>query len=317
MRVVVTGGAGFIGANLVRVLEASGEVEEVVVVDDLSTGDAANLDGTGARLLVGSVLDPAVLDEAAAGAAAVVHLAARASVPASVADPLGCHEVNTTGTVQVLEAARRAGGLHTVLASSAAVYGDDPVSPKHEGLLPSPRSPYAASKLASEAYALSHAACFGMPVLALRFFNVYGPLQPVGHVYAAAVPAFVAAALDGRPIPVHGDGGQTRDFVFVGDVAAVITDAVVRGVRDAAAVNLAFGTQHTLLDVVDALAEVLGRVPDVVHQPVRVGDVRDSRADATRLHALFPEVAPTPFREGLRQTIAWARAERVTATPES
>lgn len=310
MRVVVTGGAGFIGASLVRALEASGSVDEVVVVDDLSTGDAAALGGTGARLLQGSVLDPDLLDEALRGAAAVVHLAALASVPHSVADPVRCHEANATGTLRVLDAARRAGAVHTVVASSAAVYGEDPTSPKHEGLAPDPRSPYAASKVAAEASALAFAACYGMPVLALRFFNVYGPGQDADHAYAAAVPAFVTAALAGRAVPVHGDGMQTRDFVYVDDVAAVLVDAVLRRVGAAGPVNLAFGTPQTLLDVVAALGVVLGHEPEVVHEPLRAGDVRDSRADAGRLHTLFPELVPTPFIEGLRETVAWHRARQ-------
>lgn len=311
MRVVVTGGAGFIGANVVRALEGCAAIGEVVVVDDLSTGDAANLEGTEAQLEVGSVLDPALLDRAMTGAAAVVHLAAWASVPRSVDDPLGCHEANVTGALQVLEAARRAGGVHMILASSAAVYGDDPASPQHEGLVPSPRSPYAASKLAAEAHALAHAACYGTPVLALRFFNVYGPFQPADHVYAAAVPAFVDAVLAGRPVPVHGDGLQTRDFVFVGDVAEVIVDAVVRGVRHPGPVNLAFGTRHTLLEVVAEIGAVLGDGPVVVHEPTRPGDVRDSQADHRRLRALFPTIEPVGLRDGLRATITWWTSQGV------
>ena len=149
-----------------------------------------------------------------AGAHAVVHLAARPSVRRSLADPMASHEVNATGTMMVLEAARRHGMPHVVVASSSSVYGANPSLPKREDMAPMPVSPYAASKLAAESYALSYARSFGLPVLAFRFFNVFGPLQPAGHAYAAVVPAFVSCALSGTPLPVHGDGTQTRDFTY-------------------------------------------------------------------------------------------------------
>src|SRR5262249_11060375 len=157
---------------------------------------------------------------------AVVHLAARASVPRSLADPVASHLANASGTVEVLEAARRAGNLHVVVASSSSVYGANPTLPKHEGLATMPLSPYAADKLATESYALAYQHSFGLPALALRFFNVFGPLQPAGHAYAAVVPAFVAAALEGEPLIVHGDGKQSRDFTFVDTVTEAIADAV-------------------------------------------------------------------------------------------
>ncbi|MGH8826413.1 MAG: NAD-dependent epimerase/dehydratase family protein, partial [Jiangellaceae bacterium] len=169
MKVLVTGGAGFIGANLVRCLLSSDEVAGVCVLDDLSTGSLSNLDGPSARFVEGSVLDPTVLDELVPWADAVVHLAAIPSVPRSLHDPMRSHEVNSTGTLQVLEAARRAGGRHVLLASSSSVYGSNPELPKHEGLRPTPMSPYAASKLAAESYLLAYAACFALDVLAFRF----------------------------------------------------------------------------------------------------------------------------------------------------
>ncbi|MFF7592614.1 NAD-dependent epimerase/dehydratase family protein [Kitasatospora purpeofusca] len=307
MRVVVTGGAGFIGANLVRALLARPEVDQVRVVDNLSTGQKANLVGTGAVLHEGTILDPALLDEAFAGADAVVHLAALPSVPRSVADPLASHHANATGTLEVLEAARRAGGLYVAAASSSSVYGANRELPKRETMRTAPMSPYAVSKLATEAYLAAYHHCYGLGVLPLRFFNVFGPLQPAGHAYAAVVPAFLDAALAGRPLTVHGDGGQSRDFTFVGTVTQVITDAVLRRVVSADPVNLAFGTRTSLLELVGELESVLGHPVEVAHTGPRPGDVRDSQADNARLRELFPDVRPVPLREGLERTAAWFR----------
>lgn len=308
MRVVVTGGAGFIGGNLCRLLSAMPEFSEVVAVDDLSTGFAANVEGlAGAELLQGTILDPDLLDRALVGADAVVHLAARSSVPRSLDDPMATHAANATGTLEVLEAVRRAGGPYLVLASSSSVYGCNPALPKREDLTPMPMSPYAVSKLAAESYALAHAACFDLPVLALRFFNVFGPLQPPHHTYAAAVPAFVDAALAGRPLQVYGDGHQTRDFTYVDSVTAVLADAVLRRVTSPRPVNLAFGTKVPLVDVIADLGTLLGHPVDVLHLPTRTGDVRASQADPTRLKELFPDARPVDFATGLRTTVDWFR----------
>lgn len=307
MRVVVTGGAGFIGANLVRALVARPEVDQVRVVDNLSTGSKTNLAGTGAALYEGSILDGGLLDEALTGADAVVHLAALPSVPRSVADPLASHHANATGTLEVLEAARRAGGPYLVAASSSSVYGANRELPKRETMRTAPMSPYAVSKLATEAYLAAYHHCYGLGVLPLRFFNVFGPLQPAGHAYAAVVPAFLDAALAGRPLTVHGDGGQSRDFTYVGTVTRVITEAVLGRVVHADPVNLAFGTRTSLLELVGELESVLGRPLEVTHTEPRPGDVRDSQADDSRLRELFPAVVPVPLREGLEQTARWFR----------
>lgn len=311
MKVVVTGGAGFIGANLCRLLGDVAVVDDVVVVDDLSTGFAANLAPLDhVELLEGTILDPLALDRAFAGASAVVHLAARSSVPRSVDDPMAAHAANATGTMEVLEAVRRAGAPYLVVASSSSVYGANPVLPKHEGLAPMPVSPYAASKLATESYALAHAACYGLDVLAFRFFNVFGPLQPPRHTYAAVVPAFVSAAVEGRPLPVHGDGHQTRDFTFVDTVAGVLIDAVLRRVASSAPVNLAFGSRVSLLDVIAELESILGHALPVDHQPTRPGDVRDTQADTARLRELFPGAEAIGLRVGLEATVEWFRSRQ-------
>lgn len=303
MRVVITGGAGFIGANLAQRLVLDGT--DVVVVDDLSSGSRQNLEGVHVSLVEGSILDPELLEEACAGADAVVHLAARGSVPLSVEDPMASHERNATGTALVLEAARRAGGAHVIVASSSSIYGSNPHMPRHEGLVPMPVSPYAATKLATESYALAWAAVYDLPVLAFRFFNVFGPLQSPDHAYAAVVPSFVADALAGRPATVHGDGAQTRDFTYVGTVCDTIADALARTVTHEGPVNLAFGTCVSLLELLAELEAVVGHPVERDHVAPRAGDVRESQADPTRLRSLFPDATPVALHRGLEATVAW------------
>ena len=306
MKIVITGGAGFIGANLSRTLLDRG-VEQVVAVDDLSTGFRENLDGLDVSLVEATILDSSALDTAFDGAHSVVHLGARGSVPRSVADPWASHEANASGTVQVLEAARRAGNVPVVVASSSSVYGANPDLPKRETMVPMPVSPYAASKLATEAYALAWQRTYGLPTLALRFFNVFGPMQAVGHAYAAVVPAFVAAALGRRPLPVHGDGTQSRDFTYVGTVCEVLARAALDQVSDPEPLNLAFGTRTTLLEMIGVLERILGRSLEREYLPRRAGDVEHTQADSTRLRKLFPDVTPVEFETGLRRTVEWYR----------
>ena len=308
MNVVVTGGAGFIGANLCRSLRSQSFVDRLVVIDDLSSGRRENLEAIdGVELVIGSILDSPLLDDALQGAGAVVHLAARPSVPRSMANPMASHLVNATGTLEVLEAARRAGKPQVVVASSSSVYGANPTLPKREDNVAMPASPYAASKLAAESYTLAYGRCFDLPVLAFRFFNVFGPLQSADHEYAAVVPAFVDSALREKPLPVHGDGKQSRDFTFVDTVAAVLTDSVRRTVTDPEPVNLAFGSRVSLLDLISLLEDVLGRPLDRHHLDPRPGDVRDSQADQTRLRKLFPDIQPIALEDGLKATVEWFR----------
>ncbi|MFE0329237.1 NAD-dependent epimerase/dehydratase family protein [Streptomyces sp. NPDC003753] len=313
----MTGGAGFIGANLCGELASRPSVGKVVALDDLSTGSAGNLADVDAELVRGSVLDTALLDRLVAQADAVVHLAARPSVPRSLADPVASHHVNATGTVNVLEACRRA-QVPVVAASSSSVYGSVPTLPKHEDLPTRPLSPYAASKLATEAYTLAYGASFGLPTVVFRFFNVYGPLQPAGHAYAAVIPAFVDAMLRGRPVTVFGDGLQTRDFTYVGTVVRVLADAVVRRVTCSGPVNLAFGTRVSLVDLSRRLAGILGVRADVRHEPARAGDVRHSQAADGVLRGLFPDVDQVPLDQGLTETVRWFRTLPEYATaPEA
>jgi UDP-glucose 4-epimerase len=311
MRVLITGAAGFIGSQLARRLSTT---SEVVGFDDLSTGSLSNLDGVSIRFVRGSILDRDALREAACDANAIVHLAARPSVPRSIIDPIASHEANATGTVNVLETAREVGDPLVIVASSSSVYGANPILPKHEGLVPMPVSPYAASKLATEQYTLAWQRSFGVRALAFRFFNVFGPYQAAGHAYAAVIPAFVSAALQGEPLIVHGDGEQSRDFTYVGTLCEVIADAISRGVTCPDPVNLAFGTRITLLEAISTLENVMGVELDRKHIDTRVGDVRHSQADNSRLRELFPTVTPVPFEEGLRATVEWMRSQPVTST---
>jgi UDP-glucose 4-epimerase len=275
------------------------------VLDDLSTGLSSNLEGQRVvDLVVGSVLDQPLVDKLVSECEAIVHLAAVPAVQRSLEDPRTTHDVNVTGTIEVLEAAR-GHSTHVIVASSSSVYGRGATLPTGEDQPTRPASPYAASKLAAESSALSYARSFGLRVLALRFFNVFGPLQRADHAYAAVIPAFVSAAVSGRPLLVHGDGSQTRDFTFVGDVSALLADALSRQVTCDGPVNLAFGSNTSLLALIDELESIVGRSLPRELGPARGGDVHDSRADPTRLHSLFPAVRPTPLREGLGATVEW------------
>lgn len=305
--VLVTGGAGFIGANLCRTLLASSQVSTVVALDNLSTGAKSNLDGIDADLVVGDILDDELLNPLVASADAIVHLAARPSVPRSIADPVASHDANATGTLRVLEAARHNGSPHVIVASSSSVYGANPQLPKVEDMATMPMSPYAASKLATESYALAWQRSYGLPTLAFRFFNVFGPLQAPGHAYAAVVPAFFDAILAGRPVTVHGDGTQSRDFTFVGTVAEVITNAVESTVTHPSAVNLAFGTRTSLLELLDVMERLVGSPIERDHVAPRAGDVPHSQASNDLLRSLFPSVQPTSLDDGLTATLEWFR----------
>jgi UDP-glucose 4-epimerase len=306
MTTLVTGGAGFIGSNLVRVLVARGG--SVRVLDDLSTGLQSNLDGLDVEVVIGSVVDPVAVAAAMAGASAVVHLAARGSVPRSVAEPMATHVVNATGTLVVLEAAR-AEGAHVIFSSSSSVYGVNTALPKRQEMWTQPMSPYGASKLAAESYAMAHRQVYGMDVLVLRFFNVYGPWQRPEHDYAAVIPKFAFKALAGDPLTVHGDGGQTRDFTHVDSVVSIVVDALARRVTWSRPVNLAFGDRLTVNGLVEELRTQVGRPLVVTTEPARAGDVRDSQNDPALLFSLFPGASAVPFPRGLASVLDWIRSQ--------
>lgn len=302
MKLLVTGAAGFIGSNLVRRLS---EVGEVRGLDDLSTGYLHNLEGLNLDFIQGSILDAEILTKAVQGCDAIVHLAARPSVPRSLAEPQKSHEANATGTLRVLDAARSLNDPVVIVASSSSVYGANPTLPKSETALPMPMSPYAVSKLAAEQYTLAWQYSYGMKTLPFRFFNVFGPKQAPDHDYAAVVPTFIAAALRGEMLHVNGDGLQSRDFTYVGTVCDVIAEAITQRISHSGPVNLAFGTRTSLLEVIEILERIMGRSLQVSHQEDRIGDVRHSQADSSVLQNLFPSINPVSLEEGLHTTVKW------------
>lgn len=310
MKVLITGGAGFIGSNLAGYFRVRDPEGEVRIIDDLSTGRLENIEGLDVKFTEGSILNEALLASITAGVDSVVHLAAIGSVPRSVAAPRPTHDANTTGTLNVLEAARATGVDHVVVASSSSVYGSNTALPKSEFDWTRPMSPYAVSKQATEGYALAYNFSYGMKTLAFRFFNVFGPGQPADHDYAAVIPKFFDAALESRTLTVHGDGLQSRDFTFVDTVCAAIFDAVVRKVNSQHPVNLAFGTNTTLLQLIARIEALVGRELSIEHVGSRVGDVRASQSDGARIRELFPDLRPVELDEGLVQTLAWFRAKR-------
>ena len=299
---VVTGGGGFIGSHLVEALLAKGR--RVRVVDNFSTG-RRSIVPAGASLLEGDVNEVAA--EAVRGAAEVYHLAALPSVPRSVQHPLESHRATAQGTLSVLAAAEREGVRRVVVASSSSVYGDTPVLPKHEKMPPKPLSPYAAAKLAGELYARSWSARTGLETVALRFFNVYGPRQDPQSPYAAVIPIFLRRLREGKAMPVYGDGGQTRDFTFVGDVVnGVILAGTVAGVSGRI-YNIAGGHPVSVLSMGKTLAGLVGKAPVFDLLPARPGDIRDSFADAAAARKDLGFTASVPLEEGLRRTVEWFR----------
>lgn len=306
MRLLITGGAGFIGSNLSRLALDLGH--NVTVVDDLSTGDNRNLDALDLRFVEGSILDDAALDNALDGVDSVVHLAALPSVPRSIQAPLASHAANATGTLRLLEKARARDVTHVLSASSSSVYGMNPALPKGEREWVRPMSPYAVSKLASEQYTLAYQESYGFRSMAFRFFNVYGPGQAAGHDYAAVIPAFVDAMLNRRLVPLQGDGTQSRDFTYVGTVCRVLLDAVERQVSHPEPVNLAFGTNTTLLELLDVISNEIGEDFSLDQRPPRAGDVKHSQAKNDLLLRLFPDIGPVPLEQGVQETVAWFRS---------
>lgn len=286
------------------------------MLDDLSTGSATNLDDLEGRidLTVGDVRDPQVVARALAGVELVHHLAALPSVARSILDPVATHGVNAGGTLNVLTAAREAGVRRVVYASSSSVYGDTPTLPKREDMPVGPLSPYAASKLAGEAYCRAFTRSLGLETVALRFFNVFGPRQDPGSEYAAVIPRFVTRMLAGERPVVFGDGGQSRDFTFVANVVEACLLAGEAGPAAAGEVlNVGFGERTTLMELIHIIEEVLERRILPEFGPPRPGDVRDSLADVSRAERLIGYRPHVDVREGLARTVEWFRATRDTS----
>ena len=277
MKFLVTGGAGFIGSHLVRRLSARGAVS---VLDDLSSGKVENLAGVDCTLLQGSILDTSPLTKACAGVTHVFHLAALVSVPESVSHPARCREINVEGTRRVLAAAAQAGAKRFVLASSCAVYGDEPTMPKTETSPTAPASPYAESKLAGEKLC----AQAPLPSVALRFFNVYGPRQDPRGPYAAAVPRFLEAARAGNPLTIFGDGHQTRDFVYVEDITAALEHAALTPDMTGN-FNVASGQSVSVLHLAELILSLTGLRSKIQHAPARPGDILHSSASIEKIRS--------------------------------
>jgi UDP-glucose 4-epimerase len=306
VKALVTGAAGFIGSHLMRRLVADGHA--AVGFDDLSAGAVGNLAGVDAPLVEGDLRDGDALRRAAAGCEVVFHQAAMKSVPRSMAEPLAFTEVNVLGTLHVLEAAR-ATGASVVFASSSSVYGDQDRYPVTEAMTPRPRSPYAATKLAGEGYLRAWWEGFGVPTVALRYLNVYGPGQDPASEYASVIPRFIGACLAGTRPVIHGDGEQARDFTYVDDVVEANLQAarMPEGARGEV-FNVGGGrTPTSINELLAIVAAEAGAAPDPVHEPPREGDIRVSHADVSRARDVLGYAPAVDVREGLRRTVAWFR----------
>jgi UDP-glucose 4-epimerase len=311
MKATVTGGAGFIGSHLVARLVREGH--EVVVLDDLSTGDEAAVHPA-ARLVTGDVCDAGAVRRAVAGADVVFHLAAHRAIARSIDDPVGTDRTNSQGTVTVLQGAVDAGVRRVVYASSSSVYGDSSVTPVREDAPTAPVSPYAVSKLAGEHYCRVFGHLHGIETVALRYFNVYGPGQPSDGRYATVIPIFLDALLSGRRPVVYGDGTLARDFTYVDDVVAA-TVAAATGPAGGV-YNVGAGEPWSLLELLAILGRLVGVTPDPRHEEARAGDVARTHADAAAARRDLGFEPSVRLEEGLARTVQWFSARRADA-PES
>jgi UDP-glucose 4-epimerase len=307
MKTLVTGGAGFIGSHLTRRLLELGH--EVRVVDNLITGHLENLDGVrnDIDLRQEDLRDAAVCARAVDGVEVVFHVAALSSVPRSIVDPVATHEHNVQASFLLLDAARREGVRRFVYSASSSAYGDAPALPKAETSEPLPMSPYAAAKLSAEVYTLSYARAGLIEGVALRYFNVFGPRQDPNGPYAAVIPLMFKAATTGTPMPIFGDGGQTRDFTYVSNVVDANLAAATGDARrvNGWSVNVGAGRQTSLRELAAMIGEVTGREIELEHRAPRKGDIRDSLADLTRAREVLGYQPRVSVREGLELLWAW------------
>jgi UDP-glucose 4-epimerase len=309
MRYIVTGGAGFIGSHIAEALASRGE--EVLIIDDLSSGRKDNiaplLDRDSVSFVEASILDLDELLESFRGADGVFHEAAFVSVPRSIEHPVHNHDVNVTGTLNVLLASRDSGVKRAVLASSAAVYGNRPELPKREDMAPDPLSPYAAAKLVDEYYARIFSLLYGVETVCLRYFNVYGPRQDPASEYAAVIPRFISRLAGGERPVIFGDGTQTRDFVFVSDVV----EANLRAMGSAATgvFNIASGTETKINMLARVLMDLLGVPGAPEYQPAREGEVHRSVADISKARDAFGFTPGYPLERGLKETVDWFKRQ--------
>jgi len=312
---LVTGGAGFIGSHIVEELVRRGE--RVRVLDNFSTGRRENLASflDHIELVEGDLRDLPTVRRAVEGVDYVLHQAALPSVPRSIADPLASNAANVTGTLHLLVASRDASVRRMVCASSSSAYGDSPILPKQEEMLPRPKSPYAVSKLTGEHYCRAFTEVYGLETACLRYFNVFGPRQDPASQYSAVIPLFIMAMLQGESPTVHGDGLQSRDFTYVANVVQANLLAAAAPNVAGRVFNVACGQRHTLLDLIAALDDILGTQIAPTHTDPRPGDVRHSLADITAAREALGYRVQVDFYEGLRRTVDWYKerfaAERV------
>lgn len=300
-RIAVTGGAGFVGSNLVRRLIPEGY--EVTVIDDFTTGLKSNLKELDCRIKEASLVDEVAIGEATIGCDWIIHLGARGSVPRSIRNPQATFEVNTLGTLNVLNVARKHGS-RVMFSSSSSVYGRNLELPKREESWMAPLTPYAASKLSGEALVQSYSESFGIPAVIFRFFNIFGPWQRPDHDYAAVIPKWIWKALRDEQIQVFGDGNQSRDFTYVDTVIDVLISTLKREVAYPTPINLAFGNKISLNQLIDQLRALYKNLK-VEYLGERIGDVKESQNDPTLIQSLFPEIKPIAFEEGIERTNAW------------
>lgn len=304
---LVTGGAGFIGSHLVRaLLERGGQVR---VLDNLSTGSKANLSGLDINFIEGDIRDTTIVQDSIKDVDTIFHLAAFISVAGSMEDPLSCYEANLNGSLNVLMQASQAGVRRVVLASSAAVYGESEI-PVAENHPLNPQSPYAASKLAMEQAAKLFSKSFNLETVCLRFYNAYGPRQSPDSPYAAAIPKFIQVMLAGEPVTIHGDGRQTRDFVYVRDIVEAMLLAADGDTIDGRVFNIAGGKSVPINELVETLQRFFPETPDPVFGPSRQGDLLFSEADISLAERALGYRPRIDLQEGLGITVEWFRANR-------
>lgn len=308
MRVLVTGGSGFVGRHTIRGLAASGLVAEVVCFDLIPFPDH-QINNVPVVSITGDIRDASQCVQAAEDASAIIHLAAVASVPISLKEPLGTHDTNVRGTLNVLEAARSRHVPQVIIASSSAVYGNHPAPKKHEGLPVQFLSPYAASKGSTEGYALAYAASYALEVVAFRFFNVFGPGQTADHPYAAVIPRFLQAIRQGESLQVFGDGHQTRDFVSVHAVVDALVKTCLRRLSSETPVNIASGHPISVNKLIEELARIHGSSLEVEFHDSRLGDVRHSSADTEVLSSLIGDLEQPNFQYALQEVYNWYMAQ--------
>ena len=300
MKVLVTGGAGFVGTNLTLSLLEHGY--DVKIFDDLSTGLKQNIPKD-AELINTSILDTSKLNDAIKDCDVVVHLGARGSVPRSIKDPIATHDVNSTGTLNVLEAARSSGS-HYIFSSSSSVYGSNMTLPKSEDMVLRPLTPYAASKMSGEALSLAYAKSYELPVSTFRFFNIFGPWQRPDHEYAAVLPKWISKCIKGDEIEIFGDGLQTRDFTYVGTVVNIILSCISKKILHPEPVNLAYGNNISLNQVLEIMKFNFPTLK-VKYLPPRKGDVLHSKNDPKLIKSLYPDIPLDKFEVSLQKTIDW------------